>query len=523
MAQVRAGPGVTVTAPANVQVTPRAAAQVTLAAAPGAPADRSALGQGLLAAGFTLVADFDLRPVTPSPLAAVAASAQPVTVSVDVAANEGALLLLETPDGVFAWNYTASRQKKAPQGLGIASSSGPGAATLTFQLSPAPAAAGALALHLPDISGSSILNWVVKKAIGAVRTRVLKFVIGKLEDLAVDHVEGKTVGGLTSLASDDVNTWTPGGAPIPPAPAAGPRKILLMVHGTFSNTNDSYSDLLLTAEGKAFLASARAGYDAVLGFDHKTLGVGAAQNAADMLAALEAAGLPQGSTIDAVAYSRGGLVYRAFAETLLAAQRPDIKLGKAAFLACTNAGTHLAEPENWHNLVDLYTNIAMAAARVVGLLVGAPVNPLVNQVIGIVGQFVQYLSVVAIDDRRVPGLADMEPSSDLVTALNTAPGGLDRLAQYFAITSNFEPTFDPAHGITHELEQMLEDTVTDQLIGPMNDLVVDTPSMTTFGTRGPRLQPTDVFGFGTGELVYHTTYFTAKETPAALSKWLFGA
>lgn len=521
MAQLRVGAGVTVDAPQSVRVVPKAAARATLAAAPGAPADHSALGQGLQGAGFALAADFELQPGAAAPLAAGAA--QPVKVSVDVRGDESAVLLLEAPGRVFAWSYPQARQKKPP-GLGLTAPGGGAPATLIFQIAPARSQGQALGFGLSGLKGSPVWDWVVDKTVGVIRARVLKFVVGKIEDVVVDHIEGGLQEGLTSLASGDPTQWRADGAPIAALQGPGPRKILLMVHGTFSTTTGSFGALTGTVEGKAFLDAARTQYDAVLGFDHKTLARGADQNASDMLQALTNLGLPRGSTLDAVAYSRGGLVYRSFAETLLAAQRPDLKLGRAAFVACTNGGTHLAEPKNWEILVDLYTNIAMASARLLALVAGGgALNPVVSETLQLLGKFVQYFSVVAIADRRVPGLADMEPDSPLGHGLNTAPDGLARLADYFAITSNFRARFDPAKGITKELEQMLLDTVTNQLFQDDNDLVVDTDSMTTFGTRQPRLQDVHVFKFGDVEDVYHTVYFGTAQAPTQLSAWLLGA
>ena len=101
---------------------------------------------------------------------------------------------------------------------------------------------------------------------------------------------------------------------------------------------------------------------ALIGFDHRTLAEGRKVTLKAILQALELLSLPKGSTINFTVASRGGLVYRTLAEQLLAA-RPDIKLGQAIFVACTNAGTHLAEPENWIAMIDLYTNVIMAGAR----------------------------------------------------------------------------------------------------------------------------------------------------------------
>ena len=145
-------------------------------------------------------------------------------------------------------------------------------------------------------------------------------------------------------------------------PERKPAKVLLFIHGTFSSTAGSFGPLTATRQGLAFLEAARNRYDALIGFDHRTLAETTEGNAKAILQALGRPGLPEGSTINSIAYSRGGLVYRTLAEQLLAA-RPDIKLGQAIFVACTNAGTHLAEPENWIAMIDLYTNVIMAGAR----------------------------------------------------------------------------------------------------------------------------------------------------------------
>lgn len=62
--------------------------------------------------------------------------------------------------------------------------------------------------------------------------------------------------------------------------------ILLMIHGTFSSTKGGFAALGSTNFGRAFMAQAIEAYDAVLGFDHRTLSVDPLENAADILAAL---------------------------------------------------------------------------------------------------------------------------------------------------------------------------------------------------------------------------------------------
>ena len=519
MASVAVTSSVRVEASEGVRVTPRVApaGAAALGAAAGAPTDHSVLAQGLAAAEFQLAADFDVHVATTA--RGLGAASRPVRVSVDVKAQENAVLLLEAPGGVYAWSFPEARRAK-PAGLGMAPTSGLSAATLVFDLSPSGGQDDeALGISFKGLKGSPIWDWVVGKAPGSLRARVLKFVIRKIEDYAVDKIEKRITTGLTSLAGDDPTRWRVGGDPAPAL--GGAQKLLLMVHGTFSSTTGSYGSLTSGTDGPAFLNAARNRYDAVVGFDHRTLAQGVEQNATDMMKVLAA--LPQGAHVDAVAYSRGGLVYRTLAEELLAQQRPDIRLGKCVFVGCTNGGTHLAEPKNWAAMVDLYTSIGLAG---VGFLTrfggpgGLAVGLVVGELIRLIGKFVQYLSVVAITDRRVPGLADMQPSSELVKRLNGANAGNERLAEYYVVTSNFVPKLDPEKGLTNELKQMLIDKVTNRLFKTDNDLVVDTESMAMFGGRQARLQETNVYNYGDIEDIYHTIYFGADNTAKQLSSWL---
>ncbi|MDP3745667.1 MAG: hypothetical protein Q8Q88_01330 [Phenylobacterium sp.] len=507
MAQVDLGGGVVVETAERIQVR-RVAADAALAAA--VEPERQALTGALALAGFEVAAEMDLRG-KPGAGVGLAASAESPKIKADVAAGESAVVLLEGQGGVFAWGYP-DRQP------GVALSAD-GARTLTFTLA-RPRQDGALGFGLSDLRRGPIFNWLVDKMVDPVRAYVLKFAAGKIIDVAVKKIEGDMATGLIGMAGGP-DTWIPGHA-IPPLAKAKPAKILLMVHGTFSSTAGSFTQLAKSPDGQAFLAHARGAYDAVLSFDHKTLADTPEQNARAILDALIAHGVPPNSALDAVAYSRGGLVYRELAETLLAQERPDIKLGKAVFVGCTNGGTNLAEPENWEAMVDLYTNIILAGARAVAFASGAgvAVNPLVDFGIKTLGRFLQSFSEVAISDRRVPGLAAMEPDGALVGKLNGAAGGLDRLATYHAVTSNFVPRFEPKNGISKELAQALLDRITNRLFQGDNDLVVHTKAMTQFGTRQSRLANAAVLPVGSGEDIYHTVYFTSDEVARQLRAWL---
>ena len=58
---------------------------------------------------------------------------------------------------------------------------------------------------------------------------------------------------------------------------------------------------------------------------------------------------------------------RSLLENLLPSASPKPEILRGIFVAVVNGGTLLAKPENWHTLIDLYTNLAASACRVVAL------------------------------------------------------------------------------------------------------------------------------------------------------------
>lgn len=469
------------------------------------------LRRALSASDFTIAAEVEMVPTRPGTRALRRDPQSPTQIEVEVGPSERAIVLIEGAGGVYAWTY--------PEQAAHPSRQRGGAQVLVFPLT---ATTGGPARGVSSASGkrSPVLDWVSDKLIDPVRAYVLKFVARTAIDAATDYIEGDREEGIVTMAGLDPSAWAPARPLRPPLPQGRPLKILLMVHGTFSSTASGFAQLAGSASGQAFLSEAYEQYDAVLGFDHKTLTATPGENAIAFVAALQALGIPEDSSIDAVMHSRGGLVYRVV-ENLLADKRPDIRFRKAIFVGCTNAGTHLAEPENWAAMIDLYTNGIMAGVRAVSYLAGgAALSPIVSQGIKTVGRFVQAFSEVAIDERRVPGLAAMRPTSDLVRALNGATGPLERLAAYYAITSNFVAQVAPGKGVTKELAEFIADRVTNRLFQLENDLVVDTASMTSFGSRSSRLADDATFAFGNTDDVFHTTYFATDIVPSKLSEWL---
>lgn len=426
----------------------------------------------------------------------------PSMLEVDVSPGEGAVLLAETDDGLFAWIYP---EKTGLHGLMVVA---PG--TLTFDLSPPPGAG-----LVPNWRrGDGLFRWLRREVRRTITVVVLRFVAGMAVDAAVKALDYRRRCGLVSLAGPP-ETWTPEST-IPPLPSDKP--LLLMCHGTFSSTIGTFGDLNRSKDGKAFLTWARERYGAVLGYDHRTASDTPSQNARGLLAALEAHGLPQNVTMDAVAFSRGALVYRVLAESMLAETRPDIVLRRAVFVGATNAGTHLAEPDHWSALIDFYTNLILGAARVAGVLTGGAVPSWTKLALETIGGLVKMVTEVGVNDRRAPGLSAMQPNGDTVKALNQASPSLDRLAHYFAYVSDFKPGRSPDSGDRPARAIRILDRVADELFGSPNDLVVHTASMSDFGTAGPRLRET--CAPPPNDPIYHTVYFKQSCVAKKLMRWL---
>lgn len=481
----------------------------------------SELTGALAAAGFDVQVQIELVPQRGGTRALRATPEAPTAIDVDLAPNESAVVLVES-NGVYAWKLP-NEPTEGPPGSGRRAAS----RTVRFDLSPPqgpprrPGMRGGEPEAVPQARRSIVTDWIADAVVDPIRAYVLKFVANAAIDVAMDFIEGDKPTGLTVLGGQDPTKWRPGALPRPALVAGRPARLLMMVHGTFSSTEGSFGQLTASDTGRSFLGSAANKYDAIIGFDHKTLMEDPAANVTAMQRDLQLLEIPEGSMIDAVAFSRGGLVYRNWAETILPQARPDLKLGKAIFVACTNAGTLLAEPENWTAMIELYTNIAMASTRALQALGvgGVTASAVANEVIKTAGRFVQALAQQVIAANRVPGLAAMRPTSEFVASLNKAKGSLESLAQYYAITSNFVARLDMQNGFTRQLAEFVIDRVTNRLFKTNNDLVVDTASMLEFGTRGPR-HGDAVFDFGSTDDVYHTVYFSQDKVASRLRDWL---
>lgn len=496
------------------------------AAAAQAPiSEEEAVVNALEAQDLDLV---DAIPVTLAPAASApsarrgAAAAAPAELELTVPASEdeSAVVLIDQ-GGVYSWQFpeeraTAPAADAAPsggrRGPRAAAAAAP-AQSLVFRIRATAPPAGAPAAArrgglLTKILGSEAVVYV------------FRFAAKPLIAGGVRFLERNVVERLLRIGGPDPEQWEYMPEDwAPELPRDRVPRVLLLVHGTFSSTIGSFGHLAGQPAGREFLQHALRYYDLVIGYDHATLSRLPSENAGDLLRRLQRIRSGDRVVLDAVSYSRGGLVLRSLLGQLPASS--PLRLRRAVFVGCTLAGTELANPANWHRLADRYTNLAAAGARAAALMPGfASTAVILASAIRGVGGLVKVLASTVLTEQGVPGLAAMEPEGEFLRELallrpqvTEGPPSLQ-----FAVTSNFDP--DQAQADPHPdvlppgLLMKLGDKAADALYGKPNDLVVHLDSMT-------EIEPlAQVFSFGTSGTVHHCAYFSQPETAGKLLEWL---
>ena len=267
-------------------------------------------------------------------------------------------------------------------------------------------------------------------------------------------------------------------------------------------------------------------YDAVIGFDHRTLSVDPERNARDLLACCgrpspTASSSSTSSPTAVAAWSPG----RSWSPCCPRSGWPA-RSTRSSSSPATNGGTHLADPERWHDLVDLYTNLVMvAAAGLSAVPGGAPFAAVVGGVVRGIGALVKYLVSYAAGDDGVPGLAAMMPGGPFVTSLNEnqpgQPGPGDELVRRLvrlprlALRRPPQPAGVPARARGQARRGLRR-----------RDLQRATTTSSSTPTRcRPSGCPTggfvrDTFALGTNDVVYHVNYFSQLAGHRAIAQWL---
>lgn len=288
------------------------------------------------------------------------------------------------------------------------------------------------------------------------------------------------------------------------------KKVLLVVHGTFSNCDHLFTkELLGTAQGRALVAR----FDEVLTFDHPTLSVSPFLNACELAARMRGCA----ANVTVIAHSRGGLVTRWWLDVLGgAADGPR----KAVLVGSPLAGTSLASPARLKDSLDLLTNVG-EGLRAVGQ-VGAGFVPLLEVPVMLLKVFTSVTSTLAstpIADAAialVPGLNAMSRAGTN-REIGQLRAGVPGAARYFAIQTNFESERVGWKFWRAFRADFLKDAAADVLFPGANDLVVDSASMADMFADAGAPRPAILHDFETSDTVHHLNYFQQRETIDAIA------
>ena len=298
-------------------------------------------------------------------------------------------------------------------------------------------------------------------------------------------------------------------------------RILLLLHGTFSHSDNLLSAFKASEAGNKLLTCALECYDQVVFYDHPTLEVSPVINAID----LEHVFRSSRATVDIICHSRGGLVARWWAEAL---SNSSTRLDRVVFVGSPLAGTSLAAPPKLRRAMDLLTNIFNVLRNASDVATSlAPLMVVVTGLLRVLSSASHVIGKTPIVDAAiatVPGLVGMSRVGDNAEILRLRRSNYHS-GHYFAVVSDFEPEGVGWHFwrfFTRNPRARLFDFGADFVFDAPNDLVVDTLSMTDL--RGPMDKPDidadDVCDFGQNDKVHHLNYFAQQATLDFLSKKL---
>lgn len=361
--------------------------------------------------------------------------------------------------------------------------------------------------------------------LGEVLLSAIEVVTGLLKEPAARltaakigaRVDGQVDPGVYTLPPEAFSAPLKGRTPLQriPLPAEREAPVLVLLHGTFSNTQGTFGKLWQDHPHKVRELFARYG-GRVYGFDHPTLLASPIDNALMLARAL-----PDGARVHLLTHSRGGLVGEVLArvcarpaleETDLApfkapAQRAqqkalrdlaaelkgrDIRIERVVRVACPARGTLLASKR-----LDAYVSVLKWSLE----LAAIPVAPLLLDFIGEVAS-------QRTDPALLPGLEAMTPESPLVQWLHASEGAGPLPGQLRVVAGDIQGD---------SIMSWVKTLLADAFYWTDNDLVVQTRSMYGGTPRTPAGgHAAATFVLERGGKVTHFAYFSHPRTAEAI-------
>jgi tetratricopeptide (TPR) repeat protein len=359
------------------------------------------------------------------------------------------------------------------------------------------------------------LGTVVLRAIEVVKDFVADFVKERAAELTAEGlaalVDGQVSPGVYQLGRGPLAKLK-GKQAVPRMRAAG-RPNLVLIHGTFVDTQSTYAKLWIDHPTLVQSLFDFYGDDGVFALDHPTLGQSPIENALTLADAC-----PPGARLHLVTHSRGGLVAEVLArvcgsptltkddraffagpdharqlqalEDLCAVVRDnDIRVERIVRVACPARGTLLASKR-----LDAYVSVFKWTLDLAGL-------PVAGEIVDFLGAVAQLRTEAAI----LPGLEAQVPDSPLIQWLHAAP---DRIpGELRVVAGDIEGD---------SVKSWIKTLLADAFYWTDNDLVVQTRSM--YG--GAPRRATATFVLDRGGTVSHFAYFANATTAEAITRGL---
>ena len=220
----------------------------------------------------------------------------------------------------------------------------------------------------------------------------IKRIVIKVFRIIVDKAASSMQGLICydSKVKAEDNPWRKVDKTIAKAISTQP-KILLLSHGTFSSTEDSFGDLLSANVLKSLGTKKYGRY--ILGFNMPTVKSSIKKNASALVKSLKTYGIPN-EKLRVLGYSRGCLVAR----EALSVETPMV------LAAGPQLGTPLAHKDFILTLIDTITSITMA--------VSGPASPVISAIPKVIGWWIKKEPLL--------GITDMMKDSSFLTQLNKA-------------------------------------------------------------------------------------------------------
>jgi hypothetical protein len=292
--------------------------------------------------------------------------------------------------------------------------------------------------------------------------------------------------------------------PVDPNDVSTAKKILLIIHGTFSSADAITTPLAKQKFLQRCLQDRR--YDLILAFDHPSISVSPLINAVELTRALNGTE----ADIDVIAHSRGGLVTRWWLEAL--GQSRGNK--RAVLFGSPLDGTSLATAGCLRGWMSWFANlnhaISDASDAVKNIFPPLTILSVLSRLGAVIGDVASKIPAIDVGVALAPGLMAMSRQGPELQRLNQ---NRKEWPQYFAVMSDFQP-----EGVGWKFWRVLQDqpilritdVVADRLFQGPNDLVVDNASTRVLSAGGSLIKT--CHNFGSNSKVFHLNYFEQPES-----------